>query len=105
MEPARAGLRSARRQLRELAQPAPRLGRLHDLLDEKSLRRTERRTQALEARADLALGGFRIGRRLDLRLECSLEPALDRQRAPVAARPRDAIAEAGVVDHAGARDA
>src|SRR5687768_18498216 len=88
-----------------VAQDRPGVARVDDLLDAESLRRAERRPDRVEPLLDLrpeslgVLGGF------ELAPVGGLDAALDRERAPVAGRPRVAQVEARVVPMARAGDA
>ena len=73
---------------RPRAQQRPRVARVDDLLDAEALGRAERRAHRVEPRLDLRPQRDRVLGRLELAPVGRLEPARDRQRAPVARRPR-----------------
>src|SRR3954454_12729962 len=88
-----------------VAQQRPRVARVDDLLDAEALGGAKRRAHRVQARLDL--GAQRVGvlGGLELAPVRGLEPPGDRQRPPVAARPRVAQVQRGVVAVARARDA
>src|SRR3546814_11245316 len=80
-------------QLGKLAKQRPRIARVDNVLDPEFLRRPERRTHAVQSLADRLQMRRRILRRLEFALVRDFDPALDRQAAPVARRPGNAILE------------
>src|SRR5262249_11942054 len=101
----RPGAAARRRQLGPFAEQSPGVARIDDLLDPERLGRAERRAQLREPLFDLRHLGPRIRRGVDLRAVGGLDPALERQRAPAARRPRVACAIAAAVAMRRARDA
>src|SRR4051794_27956271 len=73
---------------RPRAQQRPRVARIDDLLDAEALGGSERRAHRVEPRLDLRPQRDRVLGGLELAPVGRLEPARDRQRAPVARRPR-----------------
>src|SRR5208282_6331819 len=73
---------------RELAQQRAALARIDDLLDPERLGGAERRPQLVQALLDLGELGDRIRCGIDVCPIGCLDAALERQRAPVAGRPR-----------------
>src|SRR3954469_12612151 len=78
------------RALRPVAQNRARIARVDDLLDAEALGGAERRSHRVEAFDDLRVQGDRIVGRLELAAVRGLDAALDRERSPVARRPREA---------------
>ena len=92
--PAPARAHQLVRALRPVAQQRARVARVDDLLDPEALRGAERRAHRVQPRLDLGAQRDRVLGRLELAPVGGLEPALDRQRAPVARRPRVAQVQA-----------
>src|SRR5690606_34481757 len=89
-----ARLAQRRGEVGELDQQLAGMGRVDDVLDHERLRAAKRRSERTHPAFDLRPLGLRVRGGLDLRLVCDLEPALDRQRTPLRARPGIAEAEA-----------
>ena len=100
-EPARLRAPLLRHDLGGAARPVhqqrARLARVDDLLDAEGLGGEERRAQRGELALELAPQRVRVGRGLDLAPVRGLDAAFDRQRAPLARRPREAQVAARVV--------
>ena len=93
----RAGSSQRRGEVGELAEQRPRVARVDDLLDPEGLRRAEGRAELVQALLDLGELGRGIGGGVEIGAVGGLDPALERQRAPAARRPRVAQAVAAAV--------
>ena len=87
------------------AQQRARVARVDDLLDAEALRGAERGADGVQPRLDLRAQRDRVLGGLELAPVGRLQPAGDRQRAPVARRPRVANEQPRGVGVRGARDA
>src|SRR5688500_15156953 len=93
------------RALGPVAQDRPGVARVDDLLDAEPLRRAKRRPDRVEPLLDLRAKSLGVLGGLELAPVGGLDASLDRERAPVAGRPRVTQVEAGVVPVTGAGDA
>src|SRR5688572_25183139 len=93
------------RALGPVAEDRARVAGIDDLLDPEALGGAERRAHGVEALLDLFAQRGRVGGGLELALVGGLDPALHRQGAPVARRPRVAEVEPRMVAVAGTGDA
>src|SRR5581483_4231879 len=92
------------RPARPLAQDRAGRARVDDLLDRELLRGAERVAQGCQRALELGAGRVRVVGRLEVALERRLDPARERQRAPVAGGPREAEVQPRAVAVAGSRD-
>ena len=93
------------RSLGPVAEERPRVARVDDLLDGEALGGAEGRADGVEPGLDLGAQGDRVLGGLELAAVGGLEPAGDRQRAPVAGRPGVAQVQPRAVAVARAGDA
>ena len=84
---------------------ATRVARIDNFFDAECLRCSQRRTEAIQIVLNLAAPRVRIGRRFDVALISRLHAAFNRQRSPIARRPRIAQIQSLRVSVPRARDA
>src|SRR5690606_29166949 len=89
-ETAAAGTQG-RRERGEAAQVAPGVARVDDLLDPEGFGRAQRRLDRLQAGLDLGLSRGRVRRGIDLGTVGGIDPAGDRQRAPLRGGPGESL--------------